>query len=100
MDEQEERALAAQLDAALPAVLSLPVAICNAFGPVIWVESHGRADVQDLQARLSSLGEHFSQLNEFELRKNLRQDRGALDLRLREAGQRLFPVGQDPGSVI
>lgn len=69
MDEQEERRLSAQLDAALPAVLSLPVAIGYAFGPVVWVDSHGRADVQDLQARLSSVREHFSQLNDYELRR-------------------------------
>lgn len=69
MDPYEERALAAQLDAALPAVLSLPVAIGTVYGQVLWVDSHGRADVQALQERLSSLGDHFSQLYEFDLRR-------------------------------
>jgi hypothetical protein len=69
MDQQEGHALAAQLDTALPAVLSLPVAIGTAFAPVVWVDATGRPDVQELQARLSSVGEHFSQFSEFELRR-------------------------------
>jgi hypothetical protein len=69
MDEKQEQALAAQLDTALPAVLSLPVAIGTAFAPVVWVDATERPDVRDLQARLSSVGEHFSQFSEFELRR-------------------------------
>jgi hypothetical protein len=69
MNEQEERALAAQIDTALPAVLSLPVSVGYTFAPVVWVDSHRRPDVQVLQARLASVGEHFGQLNEFELRR-------------------------------
>jgi hypothetical protein len=68
MDEQAQRALAAQLDTALPAVLSLPVAIGTAFAPVVWVDAAGRPDARELQARLSSVGEHFAQLSEADLR--------------------------------
>jgi hypothetical protein len=71
MNEEEQRALAAQLDTALPAVLSLPVVIgpTLAQAQVVWVESAGRPDMLNLQARLSSVGAHFSQFSEFELRR-------------------------------
>jgi hypothetical protein len=69
MDANEESALAYQLDAALPVVLTLPVAIGYAFASVVWVDSNGRQDVLDLQARLSSVGAHLSQFNEFELHR-------------------------------
>ena len=69
MDEENARALAPQLDSALPAVFCLPVAVGYTFGPIVWVENDGRPDVRDLQARLASVGTYFSQFNEFELRR-------------------------------
>ena len=69
MDEKEERNLASQIDAALPAVMALPLVISSVITSVVWVESEGRQDILNMQTRLSLLGAHFSQLNELELRR-------------------------------
>ena len=57
------------LESALPALMFLPVAVGASYGPVVWVESGHRPDLDELTERLVLIEKHITRLSEPELQR-------------------------------
>ena len=58
-----------QLELALPALMFLPVAVGTSYGPVVWVGSGQRPDLDELTARLALIEKQLPRLSEPELQR-------------------------------
>jgi hypothetical protein len=59
----------AQLDAALSALLFLPVAVGATYGPVVWVDGGLRPDIDELTRRLTVIEKQITRLGESDLQR-------------------------------
>jgi len=58
-----------QLDTALPALLFLPVAVGETYGPVVWVDGGQRPDIDELTRQLTAIEKRITRLGEFGLQR-------------------------------